>query len=169
MIWLPRRAFCMLTGLLALLSGTPARAELLGQVSPVALGGAPARVTLTSGPLLAARLRALPPGHKLFLVIRRMRATHPPSVLYNLFVDLDAGAAAPAAGDPRAVGTINFYAAVPPGDQAPTVSFDITKNLLALAAKGRLANGMSVTIAPMETPASEAGAVLGSVELVEES
>jgi hypothetical protein len=169
MTWLLRGALFMMPGLLVLLSCAEARAEVLGQAPSIALGSAPVRVTLTNGPMLAARVRSLPPGHKFYLVIRRLRATGPPGVLYNLFLDLDAGATPPAEGDPRAVGAINFYAAVPPGGNAPTVSFDITENLIALVAKSGLANGLSVTIAPMETPAPDAGAVLGSVELVEES
>ena len=168
MTWLPRRACFLGLWLLAAAWSPAARAEVLGQISSVAIGSAPVRIVLTDGPALAIRVRALPAGHKLFLVIRRLHAASPPGVLYNLFLDLDAGAALPADGDPRTLGTINFFAAVPPGGDVAAVSFDITQNLRAVAAKGGLTRGMPVTIVPMETPAPGAGTVLGSVELVAE-
>ena len=172
MTWIPRRAFSLLFGCLVLLPPAEVRAEVraevLGQAASVALGSAPVRVTFGGGAAVATRVRALRPGQKIWLVVRRLRASGPPGVLYSLFLDLDAGAVRPGESDPRSVGTINFYAAVPPNDTAPTVSFDITKNLVALVAKTGLRNEMSVTIVPTAPPAPDAGAVLGSVELVVE-
>ena len=168
MSWLSRRAACLLLGTLGTPLASPAQANVLGQASSIALGRVPVRVAIVEGPLVATRIRALPSGHRLILVARRLRAAAPPGVLYRLLLDLDPGAALPGEKDPRDAGIINFYAAVPPGGNPSTVSFDITANLRAILAKGGLAHGLTVTIAPMETPADGADAAIGALELVEE-
>ena len=150
----------------ALLPWSSARAEVLGQAQSVALGANPVRVVLGSGPPVAARLKALPTGRRVFLVIRHLRATAPPGVVYDLFLGLDTDSKPLGHPNTQPIGAINFFAAVPPNDTAPTISFDITKNLLALSASNGLRNDMAITIVPAGVPAADAGTVLGSVELV---
>ena len=158
----------LLLASLAIAPPAAARAEVLGRATSVALGGGPVRVNLGRGADVAARVRALPSGRKFYLVVHGLHADAAPGVLYDLFLDLDATGPLPAAGDATSVGTINFYAAVPPNDRAPTVSFDITKQVRALAARPEPLRDVSVTLAPAEPPAAEARAFLGSVELVAE-
>lgn len=166
--WLSRRTVGLSLVCLAVLPAAAARAEVLGGAVSVALGSGPVRIALGQGPAVAARTRGLPAGRRIFLVLRDLRAAAAPGVLYNVFLGLDAGAPLPAGSDPRAVGVINFYSAVAPGDAPLTVSFDITGSLRSLAAGNALRNELAVTIAPADRPAADAGAVLGAVELVME-
>ena len=166
MTGLPRRAFGLLAGCMGLLPVGVARADILARTGPIALGAEPVRVSLGSGPDLTARLRALAPGRKVRLVIRGMHADSPPGVLFGLFLGLEPDAVLPDDDDPRAVGTINFYAAQSPLDVPFTMSFDVTKKLRLLVDKMRPSNEISLTVVPMDSPARNAGAMLGAVELL---
>ena len=83
--------------------------------APLTLGTGPVVTPLAgTGPGLAARLDALPPGHSLYLLVRGLTAHQPPGVIYTAYLDLPAGAN-PTEKDPHLLGYINFYGARPPG------------------------------------------------------
>jgi tyrosinase len=151
---------------------------------PVALGSTPVRVNLkavaspspAAAPAaspLAARLSALPDDHRLYLVINDFKATAQPETLYRVYLDLPDNAPS----DPlnsNYVGSFNFFAAVPHGDDhehadtARSISFDITDIAADLDAKGQLKAEHTVTIVPAKTPFADAKPVIGNISFVEQ-
>ena len=144
-----------------------------------------ARVIATAGPIeletvpqgvsLAASLgKALGPDRHVFLVLRDLRATEQPGVLYHLYLDLPPGAT-PEQDDPRYIGTFNFYDAIPidTGEGKKTAtpssgffSFDISETARALRGRGMLSERTTVTIRAGGTPTPGAKPVIGRMELV---
>lgn len=159
-----RLVFALLAIGSMLAPGGAARASVLAQAPSVALGDGPVRVPLGSRSALSERVRSMASGRKIWLVVRQLHADIQPGVVYSLYLDLPAGSALPADSDPRLVGTINFYAAVPPNDTAPTVSFDITKNLIRVLNGSGSSSELVLAIVPAGRPIGHA--VLGSVELI---
>ncbi|HEX9944560.1 MAG TPA: tyrosinase family protein [Thermoanaerobaculia bacterium] len=154
--------------------------------APVALGAAPARVALEPAAELGGeevslpdRVKSLPPKHRLYLVVRKLRAHAQPNVLYNVYLDLPSGTA-PAQGQAYWVGTVHFFDAVGHGghDQNPAAeagerdnkffSFDITDVAKRLQSQGRLGAKPTLTIVPAGQPAAEAKPVVGEMTLVEQ-
>jgi len=151
---------------------------------PVALGSTPVRVNLqavaspspAAAPAaspLAARLSALLDDHRLYLVINDFKATAQPETLYRVYLDLPDNAPS----DPlnsNYVGSFNFFAAVPHGDDhehadtARSISFDITDIAADLDAKGQLKAEHTVTIVPAKTPFADAKPVIGNISFVEQ-
>ena len=137
---------------------------------PIVLGKGPAQVVLT-GKSLAARAEALAPGRRIYLVLRQLRASEPPGVLYHVYLDLPAGAT-PAKGDIHFAGTLNFYDAVPlqgeAGASSKFRSFDVTDLVQTLQRRKALSDPTTVTIIPSGIPASGAQASVGKAEIVEQ-
>ena len=137
---------------------------------PIVLGEGPAQAVLT-GKSLAARAEALAPGRRIYLVLRELRASEPPGVLYHVYLDLPAGAT-PAKDDIHFAGTLNFYDAVPlqgeAGASSKFRSFDVTDLVKTLQRRKALSDPTTVTIIPSGIPASGAQASVGKVEIVEQ-
>ncbi len=137
-----------------------------GRLEPTAVGAAPP----TS---IAARVAALAPNRRVYLVVRGRRADVAPGVLYQVYLDLPENAASADAAA-HLVGTINFFDAVKhPGHDAPAstarfVSFDITDVAKALHAKQQLTDAPTVTVVPLGDPADGANASVEEVTLVEQ-
>jgi len=142
----------------------------LARVEKVELGMGPTAVTL-GGPGIASRIDALG-ARRLYLILRGLRASQPPGVLYHLYLNLPPGAT-PAGEDPRHAGIINFYAAQT-GDAATAdsnrmfYSFDVTEVARALRARGQLGGPITVTFYPVGSPDPGAKAVISRIELVEQ-
>jgi hypothetical protein len=152
---------------IALLLAVPAiaRSEAMGKiltsVKSVELGARPVTITLTSRTLGAAAST-----RHLELVLRGLRSDNPPDVLVNVYVGLAAGER-PAEGDPRYVGSLNFYAANPfnPTDRVFQI-YDLTAALRSLRRRHVLGDSLRVTFVPEGTPAAGTKASLARVELV---
>lgn len=139
---------------------------LASAAKPVELGAGPTTVTL-DGPEVLSRLDALG-SRRLHLVLRGLRASQPPGVLYHVYLGLPAGAT-PTGDDPRHVGVVNFYAALATADPAKVFySFDATEVVRTLRARGLLRAPLTVTFHPAGEPAPGAQAVVSRVELVAE-
>jgi len=144
---------------------------------PIALGAVPVRAVLqppaAAGAPLAARIQALGAGRQIYLVLRGLRAQEQPGIVYNLYLALPSGAA-PRENDPRYVGTLNFFNAVPlPGAEPPSgegapqeYSFDVTELVEALQARKALSDPLTVTIVPAGTPASTTKPLIQEIRLV---
>lgn len=138
---------------------------VLAKAADVELGSGPVRVAL--GDLdLASRLDS-PGSRRLSLILRGLRTSQQPGILYHLYLNLPAGAA-PASDDPRYVGSINFYAARAGNSDPDRVfySFDITEAARTLRARNLLRGPLTVTVYPSGNP--EAKPVISRIELIEE-
>jgi hypothetical protein len=141
---------------------------------PVKLRSGP--ITVKMAPASAAEeaslslaLKSLKPEEHLFVVLRDLKASEPPGVLYDVYLDLPQGAH-PKLDDPHIIGTINFYNSVGPSAGNPEFlfSFDITDAARSLQARNLLSSRTTVTIVPSGTPEANAEAVLGRIELVKQ-
>ena len=154
----------------------------------IALGSGPVRVKLSTPPsaaaaaptaALGARVEQLPDTSRIYLLVKNLKASAQPGVLYHVYLDLPSGTS-PAAAAGHYVGTINFFDAVPlpdheghaaaaaPADTAKIVSFDVTDVAQRLRAEGRLSDTPNVTIVPDRAPAAQAKPVIGEIEIVEQ-
>lgn len=168
-------------------SPLPITLNTIGQAATLTLGTAPARATLDLTPpttprggpapaqTFADRMAALDSQRRVFLVLGQLKADLQPGTLYNVFLALPEGLA-PESDQDQLVGTINFFG-VGHGDhnleQAGMaerfVSFDITSLAQRLRAKNLLnTNKLSITIAPVGAPATEAQPIVGSMAIVEQ-
>jgi len=154
------------------------------QGGPLTLGAAPVRVNLQAvapaapGPTpgaspLSSRLSVLPENHRLYLVINDFKADVQPETLFRVYLDLPGDAPS----DPlnsHYVGSFNFFAAVPHGDDhdhadtARSISFDITDIAADLGAKNLLKAEHAVTIVPASAPVADAKPVVGNISFVEQ-
>jgi tyrosinase len=154
----------------------------MAKATPVRLGPQAVTVPLEALPeqegtpptLLPARVRALAPGKRLFLVIKNLQTEVQPGVVYELFLDLPQGATK---DQSRAhyVGALNFFHAMPaghghgrPAGPERFTSFDITDLARRLQTRGVLAEQPRLTITPAGTPADDAKPVIGEITLVEQ-
>jgi tyrosinase len=151
------------------------------QGGPVALGAEPVRLALatqapaTQATPLSGTLSALPENHRVYLVINDFKAEAQPGTLYRVYLDLPGGPPSDPVNS-HYVGSFNFFAAVPHGDDhahahgdiARSLSFDITDIAADLNAQGLLQAEHSVTIGPVSAPAAEAKPVVGSISFVEQ-
>jgi tyrosinase len=136
----------------------------------------PVRVNLevksqAAGQPLIEHVRKLPPGRKLYLVIRNLHSDVHPETIYHVYLDLPPGTA-PKDGSAYQIGTLNFFNAVPHPGHSGTAesntetrfrSFDVTE----IASKV-LQDKPTVTIAPLGEPASQAKPMVGEISLVEQ-
>jgi hypothetical protein len=153
------------------MNAKPGAEGVLAIAGPVELGATPARISLTptagAGGNLASQLAALGPGRHLYLVLRDLRATEQPGVLYHLYLDLPPLplGGTPAEDDPRHVGSLNFYNATPVSNPGFFQSYDISDAMRGLARRKMLSDATTVTILPFGTPAEGARPVIGWIEL----
>jgi tyrosinase len=133
---------------------------------------------------LPVRVLAVPPNKAIYLVFRNIRATSPPGVLYDVYLDLPRDET-PSPESPSYVRTINFFgvtmmqdmrrddrreerrhkmAKMPPRD----FSFEVTDKLKSLRPKGELIPRPSVTIVavPQGEPNETADALIDEIQLV---
>ena len=169
-----RRA--MVVGLAALCLLGPAAAgaqpsaqmsgQVLAEAKSVVLKGETTRVALAAGAQAAGLQRRLADVVRrgaVYLVLDDLRAAEAPSVVYEIFLGLPAGAA-PKPDDPHYVGTLNFFAVAPPNTQRRSRSYEVTPIVARLSQGG---GDLAVTVvgrgasAEMATPPS-----IGSVALV---
>ncbi len=163
----------------SLSGGTPVTPSPLARsAGPLSLGTQPATAAL-AGPALASPLAAA--GHRRYLLLRGLTASAQPGVTYSVYLDLPAGVT-PTANDPRWLGTVNFFAArppgAPPGPDAPSprnhdeerlfFSFDLTDTLAALRRGGLLLPHTTVTFIPDGRPQHGARVVVGRLEIVDQ-
>jgi hypothetical protein len=119
---------------------------VLASAKRIELTARPVAVAL-SAPKLAEALRS----HRLFLVVRGLRAAEAPGVLYNVYLD-----------GSQHVGVINFYNARADSDpNAIIYSFDVTAAARALRGREKL----TVTIVPSGEPAAAAHPLISRIEL----
>jgi len=141
--------------------------QILAAAGSVVLKGETTRVVLAAGAEAAGVQRRLTDAARrsaVYLVLDDLRAVEAPSVVYEIYLGLPAGAAAKP-DDPHYVGTLNFFAVAPPNTRRRSRSYEVTPITarLSQAAPGDLA----VTIvgrgasAEMAAPPS-----IGSVALV---
>lgn len=117
------------------------------------------------------RVRYLRPGQRLYLVLQDLYARAPTDVVYDVYLNLPAGA-----GSKQAVahwvGDVNFFDAVDHkhdhNAEPSFVSYDITDKAQALLVKRRLGPTAVVTIVPAGTPAVNARPEIGQVSIVEQ-
>jgi tyrosinase len=148
--------------------------------APVSLGAAPVRAALEPPAGAAAavnalpnRVRSLPASRRLYLVIRNLQTDAQPGVLYHVYLELPASAAANQT-EQYHVGTINFFAAMGHDHAAAAAgaprfySFDITDLAKKLQSKNQLSAKPTVTISPDGQPAADAKPVVGEISVVEQ-
>ena len=145
---------------------------------PIMLTGSSMRLVLDQpgtkhAQTIAARLAALAPGHRLYLIFKDLRVQEQPGILYRLYLDLPAGAK-PARDDPHYVGVLNFFNAQVSGDIRPPdtgssifFSRDITALLRTLQSRKLLSGETTITIISSGTPAAESNTRIGRIEIVE--
>jgi len=158
-----------------------AAAEKVQAVAPsISLSSGAAQTTLAPSGAAAesilARVKAIKPGHHLYLVIRDLKADAQPEAAYNVYLDMPTDTP-PARRRAYYVGTIHFFDAVAHEgheDSAPTpenpgkfYSFDITQVAKSLLAQKKLKATPAVTIVPTGEPAAEARPVVGDIKLIE--
>lgn len=145
----------------------------------------PTRVVLyqtgAQGGTFAERIRQLPAGRRLYLVLEDLMAHSPPETVYDLFLNLPSGLSAQAAQAYR-VGDVNFFEAVghmghssssssnsdPASGSGPFFSYDITDVARALLAKGRIGRNAVVTVVPAGPPGPDARPEIGRLSIVEQ-
>jgi hypothetical protein len=146
-------------------------------VGPFTLGSGAVRIPLrpvapaTPGAgLLASRLDTLKQGRSIYLVVRDLRTELQPGVLYQVYLNLPAGAK-PIKNDPHYVGSLNFFNA---GDEGPEpkadffFSYDITVVARKLRARGLLSGQTTLTVLPAAAPLTASAPKIGRIELVEQ-
>jgi hypothetical protein len=120
--------------------------------------------------LLASRLEALRGGRSIYVVIKGLHTEVQPGVLYNVYLDLPAGAK-PDKDDLHYVGQLNFFNSAY-GDSASKsdffFSYDITAVARKLRARKLLGAQTAITISPAGAPEGGSAPTVGRVELVEQ-
>jgi tyrosinase len=182
-------------------SAARARAELIAaargrktlaatRATTISLGDSPVAVTLEplteadgAAPVgVTARVRALRPERRVYLVVHGPRALAPPGVIFGVYLDLPPNPTRDQLHAHR-VGTVNFFHAVHPdadvhGAQPgskimPTavhgtfVAFDITDVAKRVLSTGLLRDKPTLTIIPQGKPAAGATATVREISLVE--
>jgi len=107
-------------------------------------------------------------GRKIYLVLNNLQAKAQPGVMYDVFLNLPAGAAASARNEYR-VGSVNFFDSVSHWDHAAMSrfrSFDVTSFVKTQRKAVPLGANPVVSIIPRGTPAVGAETVVGDVAIV---
>jgi len=148
-------------------------AEIVLENSPVRASLSDASSPDAPGVSLAAELKALEPGQRLFLVLQDLHAHTAPGTLFHLFLDLPEDATPNLkAGDPHLVGNFNFYNAVTPASGASSPhhrafrSYDITSLLQKLQRQAPLSREATVTIIPGHAIEPGSHPAIGRIEIV---
>lgn len=144
---------------------------------PFSLGSDAVRIPLRPGSpsaseegLLSSRLDKLKSGRRIYLVIRGLHAEAQPGVLYNIYLDLPAGAE-PRKDDPHYVGQLNFYNSAYSGSASGSdffLSYDVTSVARNLRGRKLLGARTTITISPAGTPEGGAAPSIGRLELLEQ-
>jgi tyrosinase len=143
---------------------------LLSARGPFRLSAAPVEIPLHGDFSLPAKVTALTPGERIYLVLRELSADEQPGVVYRIY--LGGVAEAKKEDQGRLLGTVNFFNAVPLRDAKPgaragsTRSIDVTEVLRKLRAASNLREPVTVTIQPSGAPVATAKPMIGRVELV---
>ena len=152
-------------------SPTPSRIELTEHPVRVVLAPSPESGVAVG---LAARLTALEPARRIYLRLRDLRAEEQPGTLYQLYLDLPAGAV-PGKDEPRHIGSLNFFNAVrlegttPEARAVPIdLSLDITDVARTLGKKKLLEDATNITIVPSRAPRAGSKPSIGRLEIVEQ-
>jgi hypothetical protein len=146
-------------------------ATSVAKARDIVLGAGPVQVALapaTGSSALAARLAAVKPGQKVYLVVKGLRASeHPPEITYQIYLGLPRGTA-PTAESPHYVGSFNFFNAARPGQKADTrvQSFEVTSLVKTLQARKLLDDSAAVTLVPAGPPNPGAKPSVGEIALV---
>jgi tyrosinase len=164
-------------------------AVLAALAAEIKLANAPQRATLTPPPpppaprsrrakrrpaatttALSEKVKALEPARSVYLVLKNIRSDVAPGVPYDVYLDLPAGTQ-PNRDLPNYVGTFSFFGAAMLADSHAAMtplnlSFDVTEQVKALAAKGELTPTPAVTIVPDGSAAAGANPTIGQVQLV---
>jgi hypothetical protein len=144
---------------------------------PFSLGGGAVRIPLRpvspsalEDGLLISRLDKLKGGRSIYLVVRGLHAEEQPGVLYNIYLDLPAGAK-PRKDDPHYVGQLNFFNSAYAGSASGSdffFSYDLTSVARNLRGRKLLGARTVITISPAGTPENGAAPSIGRVELLEQ-
>lgn len=107
-------------------------------------------------------LRTFGSGLRYLLVADDLRAGIQPGALFRLSLG------PPTTGEAAVIGTLSFFGAQRPGaGGAPhSLSFDVTKEVQALAVSGWPANGLGVAVSPSGELAPGSDATIGAIRLV---
>lgn len=160
----------------------PSPRVLLSAPGPIQLGAGPVEIFLhpaaqgASGSSLSARIAALAPGERVYLVLRGLSAQAQPGVVYHIYIYIGVPGAAPAnaTSQPqgRLAGTLNFFNVVPlkgaTMDRASqsTRSIDVTQVLKDLQSSRGLGDQLRVTVWPSGSPVPAAKPAIGQLDLV---
>jgi hypothetical protein len=181
-----RTTAALLAALAAGATINPAQTVLAAH-GTVSLGKLPARVALEPtagqpGGTLALWLRKLPPGRKIYLVLRDLRASAPPGVLFHVYLDLPEGVK-PGKDDAHYVGSFNLFNEVraegpaandstadskSDSKRASFRSYDITELGRKLESQRLLSEPTTISIQATHPPAEGSKPVIGRIELVEQ-
>lgn len=157
----------------------PEHAALIAaSTQTIALGRQATRVVLEDRDTREAErgldnhVRALPRGRRLYLVLKNFRAAQPPGVLYHLYLDLPENAA-PRKNDAHHVGILNFFGVTALPDSARPQekafrSYEITALAKRLHVQKLVSEPSTITIISSTTPAEDAQATIGRIEIVEQ-
>lgn len=107
-------------------------------------------------------LRTFGVGMRYLLVADDLRAGVQPGTLFRLSLG------PPTTGEAAVIGTLSFFGAQRPdaGGMPHSMSFDVTKEVQALALAGWPANGLGVAISPSAEVAPGSDASIGAIRLV---
>jgi hypothetical protein len=175
----PKRTIAIALAILSLLGASlragaqpsaPMSGQTLAAAHAVILAGETTRVSLAAGADAVALRRKLADAARqraVYLVLDDLKAAEAPSVVYEIYLGLPAGAA-PSADDPHFVGTLNFFAVAPPNTVRRSRSYDVTSLVSSLPSQGGSDDNLAVTIVgrPQPGQASSAPPGIGSVALV---
>jgi hypothetical protein len=141
--------------------------ETLAVAKSVVLKGETTRIPLATGAELAAVRRKLADmvgRSAVYLVLDDLKAAEVPSVVYEIYLGLPAGAA-PKPDDPYYVGTLNFFAVAPPNTARRSRSYDVTPIVTRLAQAPPAEFAVTLVATPQGAAAAAAPSI-GSVALV---
>lgn len=107
-------------------------------------------------------LRSFGSGMRYLLVADDLRAGVQPGALFRLSLG------PPTTGEAAVIGTLSFFGAQRPGagGMPHSISFDVTKEVEALAVAGWPANGLGVAVSPSARVTPGADASIGAIRLV---
>jgi len=145
------------------------------EASAIALSGAPAQARLTpsgaAAESIVAKVKAIKPGHSLYLVIKDLKANAQPETVYSIYLDMPLDTP-PSRRNAYFAGRINFFDAVAhegheAGASGKFYSFDVTRVAKNLVMQNKLNPTPGVTIIPAGEVANEASPVVGDIKLIE--
>jgi len=118
---------------------------------------------------LSDRIGKRAAGKSFYLVLKNIRSLKQPDAVYQVYLNLEEGKKPT---DETPVGVLNFYnfGGSWEGKTRTDVffSFDVTEAMNKLRSDKRLSEPLTVTMIPGESPAEDAAATIGQIELVEQ-